>query len=58
MSELRNRAAVHEIRHGLRILQRCRAGGYELGDYRRLGLPIELIIVAVGVPLLGLFWLF
>lgn len=33
-------------------------GGYEFGDYWRLGLPIELIIVTVGVPLLLLLWPF
>lgn len=33
-------------------------GGYEFGDYWRLGLPIELIIVAVGVPLLLVLWPF
>lgn len=31
-------------------------GGYEFGDYWRLGLPLELIIVAVSVPLLLLLW--
>lgn len=31
-------------------------GGYKPGDYWRLGLPLELIIVAVGVPLLLWLW--
>lgn len=31
-------------------------GGYEYGDYWRLGLPLELIIVAVAVPLLLWLW--
>jgi di/tricarboxylate transporter len=31
-------------------------GGYEFGDYWRLGLPLELIIVTVAVPLLLLLW--
>jgi len=31
-------------------------GGYEFGDYWRLGLPLELIIVAVAVPLLLILW--
>jgi di/tricarboxylate transporter len=31
-------------------------GGYEFGDYWRLGLPLELIIVAVAVPLLLWLW--
>ncbi len=31
-------------------------GGYEFGDYWRLGLPLELIIVAVAVPLLLMLW--
>ena len=31
-------------------------GGYEYGDYWRLGLPLELIIAAVAVPLLLLLW--
>ena len=33
-------------------------GGYKFGDYWRLGLPVELIIVAVGVPLLLWLWPF
>ncbi len=31
-------------------------GGYRFGDYWRMGLPLEIIIVAAGVPLLQLFW--
>ena len=31
-------------------------GGYEFGDYWRLGLPVELIIIAVGIPLVLLLW--
>jgi len=31
-------------------------GGFRFGDYWRLGLPIELIVVAVGMPMLLLFW--
>jgi di/tricarboxylate transporter len=31
-------------------------GGYEFGDYWRLGLPVELIIIAVGAPLVLLLW--
>jgi di/tricarboxylate transporter len=31
-------------------------GGFRFGDYWRLGLPMELIVVAVGVPLLLLVW--
>lgn len=31
-------------------------GGYRFGDYWRMGLPLELLIVAAGVPLLLLFW--
>ncbi len=31
-------------------------GGYKFGDYWRAGLPLEIIIVAVGVPLLLIFW--
>ncbi|MFP4344725.1 MAG: SLC13 family permease [Anaerolineales bacterium] len=31
-------------------------GSYEFGDYWRLGLPLELIIVAVAVPLLLWLW--
>ncbi len=33
-------------------------GGYKFGDYWRLGLPIELIIVAVGIPLILWIWPF
>jgi di/tricarboxylate transporter len=31
-------------------------GGYEFGDYWRLGLPLELLITAVTVPLLLWLW--
>ncbi|GAB5500294.1 MAG: SLC13 family permease [Pseudohongiellaceae bacterium] len=32
------------------------AGGYQFGDYWRVGLPLEIIIVAVATPLLLLAW--
>ncbi|MGI8725349.1 MAG: SLC13 family permease [Methyloceanibacter sp.] len=31
-------------------------GGYRFGDYWRLGLPLSLIVVMVGVPLIALVW--
>jgi di/tricarboxylate transporter len=31
-------------------------GGFRFGDYWRLGLPIEIIVVVVGVPLILLVW--
>ena len=31
-------------------------GGYRFGDYWRMGLPLEIIIVAVAVPLIMAFW--
>ena len=31
-------------------------GGFRFGDYWRLGLPIEIIVVAVGVPMLLWIW--
>lgn len=31
-------------------------GGYRFGDYWRLGLPLELVIAAVAVPLLVIAW--
>ncbi len=33
-------------------------GGFRFGDYWRLGLPLELIVVAVAVPLLPRVWPF
>jgi di/tricarboxylate transporter len=33
-------------------------GGYKFGDYWRMGLLIELIVVLVGVPLIMIFWPF
>ncbi len=33
-------------------------GGFGFGDYWRLGLPIEIIVVVVGVPALLLVWPF
>jgi len=31
-------------------------GGYRLGDYWRLGLPLSLMVVLVGIPLITIFW--
>ncbi len=31
-------------------------GGYHFGDYWRMGLPLELVVVAVGVPMLLWVW--
>jgi di/tricarboxylate transporter len=31
-------------------------GGYKFGDYWRMGLPLELLVVAVGLPAILLFW--
>jgi di/tricarboxylate transporter len=31
-------------------------GGYRFGDYWRLGLPLEILILAVATPLLILVW--
>ncbi|SFV83570.1 TrkA-C domain protein [hydrothermal vent metagenome] len=31
-------------------------GGYKFGDYWRLGLPLEIIVIAVGVPAILVFW--
>ena len=31
-------------------------GGYRFGDYWRLGLPLELLIVALGTPLILAVW--
>jgi di/tricarboxylate transporter len=31
-------------------------GGYRFGDYWRIGLPLELLVLAVGIPAILLFW--
>ena len=31
-------------------------GGFRFGDYWRLGLPLEILVVAVSMPLLMIFW--
>ncbi|WP_372886391.1 SLC13 family permease [Shimia sp.] len=31
-------------------------GGYHFGDYWRIGLPLEILVVAVSVPAILLFW--
>ncbi|CAO4135478.1 hypothetical protein OFEAOIEE_LOCUS3222 [Methylorubrum extorquens] len=31
-------------------------GGYRFGDYARLGLPLSLIVIVVGVPLIAFVW--
>ncbi len=33
-------------------------GGYRFGDYWRMGLPLSLVVIAVAVPLILLFWPF
>jgi di/tricarboxylate transporter len=33
-------------------------GGFRFGDYWRLGLPLEILVVAVGVPMLLFVWPF
>jgi di/tricarboxylate transporter len=32
-------------------------GGYRFGDYWRMGLPLEIIVTAVAVPMIALVWL-
>jgi di/tricarboxylate transporter len=31
-------------------------GGYRFGDYWRMGLPLEILVVAVSVPMILLVW--
>jgi len=31
-------------------------GGYQFGDYWRIGLPLEVLVVAVSIPAILLFW--
>ena len=31
-------------------------GGYAFGDYWRMGLPLEIIVIAVAVPMILLVW--
>ncbi len=31
-------------------------GGYKFGDYWRLGLPLEILVVAVSIPAILVFW--
>ena len=31
-------------------------GGYHFGDYWRMGLPLEVIVVGVSVPAILVFW--
>ena len=31
-------------------------GGYKFGDYWRMGLPLEILVVAVSVPMILLVW--
>jgi di/tricarboxylate transporter len=31
-------------------------GGYAFGDYWRMGLPLEILIVAIGAPAILFFW--
>jgi len=31
-------------------------GGYRFGDYWRLGLPLSVLVIVAGVPLIGMVW--
>ena len=31
-------------------------GGYRFGDYWRMGLPLDAVIVAVSVPMISWIW--
>jgi di/tricarboxylate transporter len=31
-------------------------GGYHFGDYWKMGLPLELVVAAVSIPLIIWFW--
>ena len=31
-------------------------GGYRFGDYSKLGLPLSVLVVVVGVPTIAVFW--
>ena len=31
-------------------------GGYSFGDYWRMGLPLEILVVAVSIPAILAFW--
>ncbi len=33
-------------------------GGYKFGDYWRMGLPLEVLVVAIAVPMILIFWPF
>ena len=31
-------------------------GGYKFGDYWRMGLPLEILVIAVSIPMLAWIW--
>jgi di/tricarboxylate transporter len=31
-------------------------GGYKFGDYARLGLPLSILVILLGAPLITLVW--
>ena len=31
-------------------------GGYRFGDYWRMGLPLEILVIAVAMPAILVFW--
>ena len=33
-------------------------GGYRFGDYWRMGLPLEILVVAISLPAILYFWPF
>ncbi len=34
------------------------AGGYRFGDYWRMGLPLEILVILVATPMILWFWPF
>ena len=49
--------AISSLRSGINATRWCGPGGYRFGDYWRLGLPLSIIVLIVGVTLIAFFWL-
>jgi len=44
---------LHGIKYNTLIMG---PGGYKFGDYWRMGLPLEILVIVVSIPLILVVW--
>ena len=50
------RRVLEDFLDGLGVFYTMRPGGYKFGDYWRMGLPLEILVVLMGVLMILLVW--